>query len=138
MPTAGLPLRFGVMISGRLIGGIPALGPGRRRLISSRHCAEVREWLCNRVARPRVPCRRIRGGLFNPRYYVLDRRTETRSPAGNGSGRADWQDTSVHHLERIPGALNDFVSDLRPLKVEVQSHDRMNKRPDSRTAREER
>lgn len=116
--NAPMPAR---MSRGPLITGIPALGPGARRVITWGQYGGLHRALGDRIVDVRVRFRSDPVGImFGPQQYEVLCHVDVFSFAGTDASDRNWDKKGAEALKRIATTLDRASRGVRPLEVVVQ------------------
>jgi hypothetical protein len=113
---AKLPNR---MQSGPLINGIPALGPGAKRVITWGQFGGLYKGLGDDAIEIRVRFRGDPAGIFAAKEHEVLCPIDIKSFEGTDASDRNWAKQSASQLERIADALGHAATGFRPIKVEL-------------------
>ncbi len=127
----------GPMTDGPLINGIPALGPGSKRVWTWGTYEGLRKAPGGRTVTVQVYCESDRVGVFNAAELDIVCPIEIRSFAGTDSSSTNWERKSARQLELIAQVLRRASTGFQPLKIEARRRKVLRKRAASNDAAEE-
>jgi hypothetical protein len=110
------------MTSGPLISGIPALGPGAKRVVTWGQYPGLYKGLGDDVVKVTVQFRGDPFGVFDPVWHEVVCPLDVKSFAGTDASDRNWEKHSARELRRIAEVLRRAASGAAPLRVELSQH----------------
>lgn len=107
------------MTSGPLIKGIPALGPGARRVITWGQYGGLYKALGDETIDVRVRFRGDPVGIFGATHHEVLSHLDVLSFEGTDASDRNWAKQTATQIRRLAETLDKAASGFRPLKVEV-------------------
>lgn len=110
----------GKMVNGPLINGIPALGPGAKRIISWGQYAGLSKGIQEEAIEIEVSFEADRRFKFlGPKKYTNMCIVDAKSFEDTDASDHNWDKKSAEALKRIAGVLEEVSSGFKSIKIEI-------------------
>lgn len=109
-----------IMSNGPLINGIPALGPGAKRIITWGEYWGLEKGIGENVVIVTVRFRGDPIGPFDPVWHEIQCPLEIKSFQGTDASDRNWEKQSANQLKKIAEILRLSASGVRPLTIKMQ------------------